>query len=56
MATVVTPSLRVPGYDDGDLEPLMAMPLSNPPPNHKLLNHYYDTLDDLVDDLQDWSA
>jgi hypothetical protein len=35
---------------------LTAIPLSNPPPNYKLLNHQYDTLDDLVDDLHNWSA
>ncbi|KAK3372688.1 hypothetical protein B0H63DRAFT_551560 [Podospora didyma] len=31
-------------------------PLSNPPAGHKLFNTKYDTLDDLIDDLNKWAA
>ncbi|KAJ4294809.1 hypothetical protein N0V88_005043 [Collariella sp. IMI 366227] len=53
-------SLRVPGYEDSDSdEPpdtSTPAPLSNPPPDHKLLTHLYDSLDELVDDLHEWGA
>ncbi|KAK4148454.1 hypothetical protein C8A00DRAFT_19720, partial [Chaetomidium leptoderma] len=51
-------SLQVPGYDDDapDEAAPEVPPLSNPPPDHKLLTHQYDALDELVDDLHEWGA
>lgn len=51
--------LQVPGYDDddpGDHDKSPVPPLTNPPPDHKLLTHLYDTFDELVDDLHEWAA
>ena len=46
--------LEVPGYDDDrDYD---VPPLSNPPPEHPLLNRLYDSLDELVSDLHEWGA
>ena len=41
--------LQVPGYDDddpGDHDKSPVPPLTNPPPDHKLLTHLYDTFDE----------
>ena len=46
--------LEVPGYED-DPE-YDVPPLSNPPPDHSLLNRLYESLDDLVSDLHEWGA
>ncbi|KAK4098275.1 hypothetical protein N658DRAFT_413712, partial [Parathielavia hyrcaniae] len=50
--------LEVPGYKDHDDKPTepSVTPLTNPPPDHKLLNQHYDSLDELVDDLHEWGA
>jgi hypothetical protein len=47
--------LEVPGYGDDHYE-YNVPPLSNPPPDHPLLNTKYDSLDDLVSDLYEWGA
>ena len=31
-------------------------PLLNPPPSHKLQTHKYDSFDDLIDDLHEYTA
>jgi hypothetical protein len=60
MATAaIPPSLQVPGYEDSDHDeepPEPSTPLANPPPDHKLLTHLYDSLDELVHELQEWAA
>jgi len=34
----------------------VSLPLSNPPPSHKLQTHKYDSFDDLIDDLHEYTV
>lgn len=50
-------TLQVPGYDDYDDDgDQQVLPLSSPPPSHKLLTHHYDSLAELTDDLHNWGT
>ncbi|EAQ89628.1 predicted protein [Chaetomium globosum CBS 148.51] len=51
-------TLQVPGYDDYDDDngDQQVLPLSSPPPGHKLLTHHYDSLAELTGDLHNWGA
>jgi hypothetical protein len=53
---IARPSLQVPGYQDDEPPEASTLPLSNPPPNSKLLAYQYDSLAELVDDLYEWGA
>jgi hypothetical protein len=42
--------------DCPDKPPDDPEPLSNPPSDHRLFTDLYDSLEDLIDELRDWSA
>ncbi|KAK4234582.1 hypothetical protein C8A03DRAFT_47126 [Achaetomium macrosporum] len=50
------PAFNFNAFNEDDDDGIVPEPHANPPPNHKLLTHKYDTLADLEEDLHEWCA
>ncbi|KAK3933563.1 hypothetical protein QBC46DRAFT_359576, partial [Diplogelasinospora grovesii] len=55
VAQAIEPRSDKDGFDAPD-DASPPPPLSNPPAGHNLVTLQYNTLDDLMDDLHEWSA